>query len=313
MRNKYIFGPVPSRRLGSSLGVDIIPSKICTLDCVYCEVGRTTDLSSSLQTYFDPADIIEEFAREYAGLKNHIDVVTVTGSGEPTLNSGLAEIASGIKKISKHPLAVLTNSTMITEKSVRDALKLFDIIIPSVDAATQEIFEKVNRPKTELSIEAINDALVSFTNEFTGKVLIETLLVKGMNDSDAELEKITDVIKRCRYDLVQLNTVFRPPAYSHAKGLEEQDMLSAFLKMKSLGLNVEPVGNFIKKLGGPLTDNPAEKILSLLRMRPCTLKDIADVFGLPEETVEAVANGLLKKKLIEEKIFKGDRFYFGSE
>jgi wyosine [tRNA(Phe)-imidazoG37] synthetase (radical SAM superfamily) len=311
MTNKYILGPVPSRRLGRSLGVDIIPSKICTLDCVYCEVGKTTELTCARESWFSTDDIIDEFSREYEKVKDNIDVVTITGSGEPTLNRNLAEIARRIKEISSHPIAILTNSTTLTNKEVQNALMLFDIVVPSLDAATDGAFQAVNLPAPELDIVEINKALAEFTHIFTGKIYLEVLLVKDINDSKEEMSAIADVIKRCRYDMVQVNTVFRPPAYSGTKGLNEEELIDAFLYFKSFGINVEPVGNFVKSLGGTTDENLPERVSALLRMRPCTVNDICAVFGSDEAKTAAVTDRMVKDGLIEEKIFKGQKFYFG--
>ncbi|WP_022851570.1 radical SAM protein [Limisalsivibrio acetivorans] len=311
MNLKHIFGPVPSRRLGSSLGIDIVPSKTCTLDCVYCEVGRTNRLGIERESFYPPEGVIDEFASEYPALKEHLDVVTITGSGEPTMNSDLGTLASKIKSVSDHPLAILTNSTLITRCDVRSDLKNFDIIVPSIDAASQDVFERVNRPHPDLDIHEINEALIAFTNSFSGRILLEVLLVKGVNDSEDELKRIASVISRCRYDMVQLNTVFRPPSYSETEGLGEKELVEAMLMFKEQGIRIEPVGNFIRRLGGSVSDSPSEKIMNLLRMRPCTTGDIASVFGIEESVAESCVNGLLHKDLVEESIFKEERFYFG--
>ncbi|HAL86473.1 MAG TPA: hypothetical protein DCM31_06135 [Deferribacteraceae bacterium] len=137
------------------------------------------------------------------------------------------------------------------------------------------------------------------------------LLVKDINDSKEEMSAIADVIKRCRYDMVQVNTVFRPPAYSGTKGLNEEELIDAFLYFKSFGINVEPVGNFVKSLGGTTDENLPERVSALLRMRPCTVNDICAVFGSDEAKTAAVTDRMVKDGLIEEKIFKGQKFYFG--
>ncbi|QAR32080.1 radical SAM protein [Geovibrio thiophilus] len=311
MAGRYIFGPVPSRRLGRSLGIDIIPSKICSLDCVYCEVGKTTELSCGREKYFNTDDIIDEFRREYVKEQNSLDVLTVTGSGEPTLNKNLAEIAGRIKEISSHPLAILTNSTTITDPDVREALMLFDIVVPSLDAATDRAFQAVNRPAPELDINEINRALADFTHSFSGKIYLEVLLVKGINNTKEEMAAIAEVIKQCRYDMVQVNTVFRPPAYSGTRGLNEEELIDAFLFFKDFGINVEPVGNFVKALSKGADENLPERIAALLRMRPCTVREICAVFGSEETAVSDIIEDMLESGLIEEKIFGTEHFYFG--
>jgi len=159
---KYIFGPVPSRRLGSSLGIDVVPFKTCDLDCIYCEVGKTNHLTIKRDHYINIDHMLEELKRIYPAVKDHLDVVTVTGSGEPTLNIDIKIIATEIKKIISHPLVLLTNSTLVTNNEVKDAMMLFDVIVPSVDAVSNEVFRKINRPHSSLNLINILDQLREF-------------------------------------------------------------------------------------------------------------------------------------------------------
>lgn len=308
-RYKYLFGPVPSRRLGRSLGIDIIPHKICTMNCVYCEVGRTTSCTKERQRFNDPDAIIAEFRENYPDLKDGLDIVTITGAGEPTLNIDLGYIIREVKKISEHPVAVLTNSTMLTDEAVCDELMALDVVVPSIDAASDEAYRKVCAPERSLKIEEINEAVVSFSHRFQGKMLIEILLCEGMNDSMGELQKIASVIKRCKYDVVQLNTVHRPPAFSRAKAVTEDKLLDTALYFQSEGIKVEPVGNYIRELsGGGLTVSHLGRLIS---MRPCSESDISKVFGVDKDTVEKTIRQLDESHL---KITEhnGEKFYFYS-
>jgi len=308
-RYRYLFGPVPSRRLGRSLGIDIIPHKICTLNCAYCEVGRTTECIVKRQKFADPDDIIAEFSEHYPHLKDGLDIVTITGAGEPTLNLDLGYIIKEVKKISEHPVAVLTNSTLLTDEDVCDELMALDVVVPSIDAASPEAFRKVCAPENSLEIEAINEAVVAFSNRFKGRMLIEVLLCEGMNDSMEELRKIASVIKRCKYDLVQLNTVHRPPAFTSAKAVSEKTLLDTALYFKSEEINVEPVGNYIKELsGGGLSASHLERLIS---MRPCSAEDISKVFGVDVLLVSEIISDLDASHL---KITEhnGEKFYFYS-
>ena len=306
---KYLFGPVPSRRLGRSLGIDIIPHKVCTMNCIYCEVGRTTSCVTQRAHFADTDQIIAEFRDNYTELKADLDVVTITGAGEPTLNLDLGYIIKEIQKISEHPVAILTNSSLITDQSVRDELMFADIVVPSIDAATAEAYTKVCAPERSLDIQQINEALVAFTQVFKGRLLIEVLLCEGMNDSKEELAKIADIIKRCKYDLVQLNTVHRPPAFSRAKAVSEKGLLEVALQFKSAGLNVEPVGNYIKELsGGELTD---VQLVRLISMRPCSMQDISSVFGVDEEYARVILDAIDTDRLKVSE-HNGQSFYFFS-
>jgi wyosine [tRNA(Phe)-imidazoG37] synthetase (radical SAM superfamily) len=303
---KYLFGPVPSRRLGRSLGVDIIPHRICTMNCAYCEVGKTTECVTK-RRHFDPADeILAEFYEQYPQLAEGLDVVTVTGAGEPTLNLDLGYIIDGVKKISRHPVAVLTNSSLMTDPDVCDELSRADIVVPSIDAATPEVYRKICAPHRDIDIYKVNRALTDFSNRYSGRLLIEVLLCEGINDSPEELGRIAEVISGCRYEVVQLNTVHRPPAFSRAKAVDEKTLLDTAILFRSKGLRVEPAGNYLKSVtGGSLT---ADSLIRLLRMRPCSLKDIIMVSGADEKDVRRILSDINSHLKINKH--NGEKFYF---
>jgi len=306
-RYKYLFGPVPSRRLGRSLGIEIIPHKICSMNCIYCEVGKTTECTTKRKRFARPDDIISEFSENYPLLRENIDIVTITGAGEPTLNIDMGYIIKGVKKISSHPVCVLTNSTLLTDKNVRAELMHADVVVPSIDAATEEVYSRICEPHPELNIESINEALISFSKEYKGRLLIEVLLCRGVNDSKQELRKIAEVINRCRYDLVQLNTVHRPPAYSSAVKIGEEELIETALYLKSLGVNVEPAGNYIREFsGGTLSVGNLERLLS---MRPCSIDDISKVFGVDPDFAEKTVEALDSKRL-QIKNHGSETFYY---
>ncbi|ADD69244.1 Radical SAM domain protein [Denitrovibrio acetiphilus DSM 12809] len=303
----FLFGPVPSRRLGRSLGVDIIPHKICTLNCIYCEVGRTTECTAERRRFENPDDILAEFRENYPHLKDDLDVVTITGAGEPTLNIDMGYIIKGLKEISEHPVAVLTNSTLLTDKNVQAELMELDVVVPSLDAVSEEAYRRVCAPERSLDIKAINEALVEFSHKFQGKLLVEVLLCEGINDNMEELKKIAGIIKRCRYDVVQLNTVYRPPAFARAKTVPEKTLIDTALYFKSEGINVESVGNYIKELsGGSLNEDQLKRLLT---MRPCSAEDIASVFGVEAAIVKEVIDALNSDHLRVSE-YNGDKFYF---
>lgn len=279
---KYIFGPVPSRRLGSSLGIDIVPAKTCNLDCIYCEVGRTNKLTNKRDSYINIEEMINELKIAYNSLKDNIDVVTITGSGEPTLNKDIEIIVQRVKELINHPLVLLTNSTLLTDDEVKKGVLNFDIIVPSIDAVSEEIFYKVNRPHKKLNLKEILEHLKSFSYTFTGELNIEVLIVKGVNDGYDELKKIASYIKDLKYNKVQFNTVFRPPAYPDAVRLSDSELLEIAIFFKKEGIRVEPVENFMKNL--KIEDNNYHTyIKSILEMRPCTAKDLSSIFDLTED------------------------------
>jgi len=234
MSMKYIFGPVPSRRLGFSLGVDIIPSKTCTLDCIYCQVGRTMCKAIERKEYVAPDEILDEL-KEVLKSGIRIDYITLSGNGEPTLNSKLGEIIKGIKGISSLPVAVITNGTLLTDRNVREELLSADLVMPSLDAATQKTFQKIDRPHPSLKIENIIEGMVEFrkiypirspakdtmagspniksgltSNGASGQIWLEIMLVEGINDNQDELNALKTAVEKIEPDKVQLNTPVRP-------------------------------------------------------------------------------------------------------
>lgn len=302
---KYIFGPVPSRRLGSSLGIDVIPHKTCNLDCIYCEVGKTNKMTITKKSFMKIDDVIAELNEIYPMLKEKIDVVTVTGSGEPTLNKDLYDIITEIKKIVIHPTVLLTNGTLVTDDEVKKSMHEFDIVVPSIDAVSQDIFHKINKPHKKLNLGDILKHLKIFSDNYNGKLYIEVLLVKGINDNYTELKKIADYIKGLKYEKVQLNTVFRPPAYQEAKGLTDKELLEAAILLKKEGIKVEPVQNFIKDLK-IWNGKPEELIISTLKMRPCTVKDLESIFDLGEDYIKSL---IASSKEIKSYLHNGEIFY----
>jgi len=185
---KHLFGPVPSRRLGMSLGIDLIPKKVCSLNCVYCEVGKTTKLTTHRLEYVKYDNVIAELL-QFMSNNPKIDYFTFSGSGEPTLNSRIGDVLNFIKKeYPKIKTAVLTNGSLLYDKNLRAELLDADVILPSLDAASQDVFEKIDRPNPELNIETYIQGLVDLRKEYSGQIWLEILLLRGYNDSKEELK-----------------------------------------------------------------------------------------------------------------------------
>ena len=202
----YLFGPVLSRRLGLSMGVDLLKYKTCNLDCVYCELGGTTCLTSDRARFVPPEKVLGEIQ---ARNDEPFDHLTFAGSGEPTLSLDLGEIISKAKKIVEAPVAVITNTTLLTSSTVRREVSKADIVLPSLDAASMNAFRAINRPAETLQIERIIQGLKDFRKEFRGEIWLEVMLVKGINDHEAEL--IARAAQSTEPDRIQLNTVVRHP------------------------------------------------------------------------------------------------------
>ena len=301
----YIFGPVPSRRLGFSLGIDPVPHKTCSLDCIYCQLGRTTNKTIKTKEYTSSSLILKQL-RKVLSSGRKIDYLTFSGSGEPTLNSKIGEMISGIKKITKIPIAVLTNGTLLTEKKMRKKLKKADLVIPSLDAVTPSVFEKINRPYSSLKIDKIIAGLIKFREEFTGKIWLEIMLVAGINDSSEEIKKIKGAVEAIRPDKVQLNTVVRPPAEKWVKPVS----LTKLKNIKKLfGKNCEIIASFKRKKQTAYRKDLEREILTLLSRRPVTVSEISNVLGAHINEVIKYLEVLEKDKRIKSKIYQGKRYY----
>lgn len=301
----HTYGPVPSRRLGFSLGIDIVPFKTCSLNCIYCQLGPTPKKTIRRKEYFSASDIVSQIKKKLSS-GQRIDYITFSGSGEPTLNKALGKIIREIKKMTSIPVAVLTNSTLLSRKSVRDALMAADLVVPSLDSATQELFVKVNRPYPSINIKEIIQGLLKFSKEFKGSIWLEIMLVKGVNDSPSHIRKLKEAIAKIKPEKVQLNTVVRPPAEKHARHLGLKDLE----KIKNiLGENCEIIAESSREaqISGP--ENLEGAILSLIRRRPVTLAEISASLGKGKDKIKKSLDSLLAEGKIKSVIHKGRKYF----
>jgi len=211
---QYIYGPVDSKRLGASLGVSITPFKYCQIDCVYCQLKKTTNFTLVRKPYIKIKDVLfelEQFFKNNPGKR--VDYVTISGSGEPLLNSKIKDLISGIRKITRTPIALITNSILLIDPKVRNEILDVDLILPSLDAYTQDVFDKICRPMdSHIKVKDLIDALVKLRKEFRGKIWLEIMLVKGVNDDLEYLRKFKKIVDKINSDIIQLNTPRRQPA-----------------------------------------------------------------------------------------------------
>jgi wyosine [tRNA(Phe)-imidazoG37] synthetase (radical SAM superfamily) len=307
---RYVYGPVASRRLGFSLGVDIIPFKTCTLDCVYCQLGSTGRTTVRRGRWFPPRAILAQI-KEAIDSGRKIDVITFSGSGEPTLCRDLGRLIRAIKKMTRIPVAVLTNATLLTRPEVRRDLRAADIVVPSLDAVPRGVFRRVNRPHASLDNPKILDGLIRFRREFKGELRLEIMLVKGVNDSPADIEALESAVARIRPDRIELNTVVRPPAEAGAAPLSA----AALARVQArLGPRAEVVASFEKKSGRPAkkpasAPDLAEAILATVRRRPQTAADIALALGRPPGEVLKAISGLARGRRLK-RLVHGGTVYF---
>ena len=308
---KYVFGPVASRRLGISLGVDLLPYKTCSLDCIYCECGRTTDLVIERKRFVDPLAILEEI-KEIVTTEKHIDYITFSGAGEPTLNKDIGYIIQGIKKITDIPVAVLTNGTLLHLKEVRDELLNANLVLPSLDAVTPAVFAVINRPHPALDIETIIRGLMDFRNDFKGQIWLEVFIAKGINDSEEELDKIYGVVKEMQPDRVQLNSLDRPPAIEGVQPVD-MDTLEKIMK-KWQGLPVDIIKRIRKREEiVSFSKNLESNILNTIRRRPLTIEDLETLTGKKRLELYKYIDVLEKEKKISPQIVADKIFYSSTD
>jgi len=305
IQRKYTFGPVPSRRLGLSLGVDVIPNKLCSLDCVYCEVGITDKRGLARKEYLPANEILAEVKMVIAEYPQ-IDHITISGSGEPTLNSKIGDIIRGIKQMTKVPVAVLTNGTLLDDPEVRRDLMEADIVSPSLDAISPDVFEKIDRPNPNLRIDTIIEGIKTFGKEYHGKLWMEILFVRGMNDHDDEVYKLKQVIDEIQPERVHLNTVIRPPAYSSAQPVGEERMKEI---QNILGKRSEILGVFkdTRKTKEHTADGQA--IFALLQRRAMTVDQMTLSLAMKREEITKSLEQLERDKLIKSYVFNGEEYY----
>ena len=301
----HVYGPVPSRRLGYSLGVDILPYKTCSLNCIYCQLGPSSATTDREASFFNSGEILAQI-KETVSSGRRIDYITFSGSGEPTLNAQLGPLILQIKEATGIPVAVLTNSTLLSREPVRRALMSADLVIPSLDAVTQDVFEKINRPHPSLQIEDIIAGLTRFCREFKGAVWIEIMLVAGINDSPDHIGKLKQIIDTLRPEKVQLNTVVRPPAEDFAQALPQEKLAEI---QRFMGLKSEIIADFADSPRGPVEQDVGEAILTLIKRRPATLSDLANSLGLHRNEVLKYLNLLLEAKKIKAVSHKDHRYY----
>ncbi len=306
MSYKYIFGPVPSRRLGISLGVDLAPHKTCTANCVYCECGKTTRLTVKRDEYV-PGDIVLEEIDDCLGREPELDYVTFSGAGEPTLHSRMGEIAEFIKaKRSGYRLALLTNSNLFYDKQVREEALNLDLVVASIDAASPEIFRKINRPHPDLSVEGMVAGLAQFAGSFKGQLWIEVFLAAGINDDPAEMEKIGGVIRSIRPDRVQINTLDRPGTEPWVRPVDDAAIQNAINCFGKADLIAKTKARVLE----PNQDQDIESlILSTIMRRPCTIEDMARTLGVNEVHARKHVGLLLKSGLIASQRLPRGIFY----
>ena len=303
---KHIFGPVSSRRLGLSLGVDVMRHKTCSLDCVYCECGKTTDLTIHTDQYVSPEAVKEELDRFLSG-KPDLDFITFSGSGEPTLYSDIGDIIHFLKtRYPRYKVAVLTNGTLFYQPRVRRRILEADLVIASLDAASEQAFRLLNRPHPDLELSAIIGGLVQFRAEFVNQYWIEIFIVPGINDSETEFDHIKAALRRIHPDRIQLNSLDRPGTEKWVEpvGAETLAAIADYLG----GTEIIGSGTVDRRPTACVQDI-CSRILTTISRRPCTAEDMGNVLGISVPEVQRHLDDMIHNRMISTEQMPRGVFY----
>lgn len=301
--HSHIFGPVPSRRLGRSLGIDLVPFKTCTYDCIYCQLGRTTQKTTERKEWVPLGEVLNQLQNK---LSTRPDYITISGSGEPTLYSRIGELIVAIKDITELPVAVLTNGSLFWDSEVRRGLMRADLVVPSLDAPDERLFRYVNRPHKEISFNRMVEGLGEFRTSYSGQYWLEVFLLSGISDLSAEIEKMAGIVRKIKPDRVQLNTVTRPPAEDFAAPVSKEQM-KRFTAM--FGDGAEVIADYRGTHQKDEFIGRREDIVTLLRRRPCTIQDISEGLGLHRNEVVKYIQELSEQGVIDSEL-RVSRLYY---
>lgn len=266
---RYVYGPVPSRRLGESLGVSPIPKKTCNYSCIYCQLGRTNKLSNNRVEFFKVSEIIDEL-KIYLEHEADFDVVTIVGEGEPTLYLKTGELICKIKELTDKPIAVITNGALLYDKIVQNELSEADIVLPSLDSYDENTFKIINRPYGKLNFMECYNGLVEFSNNYKGELWLETMLIEGINDNRDSLLKFKSLIEKVKYDRLYINTPVRPPAEEYVKTVSSESMDMAIEILGGISIEKLVSVGFCSKV-----KDDYEAVLSIIRRHPMNQFEIA--------------------------------------
>lgn len=262
----YVFGPVPSRRLGQSLGIDTIPLKTCNWNCVYCQLGRTVPLTNTRKDYFPPGDIVAEVRQALAAhAPDAIDWITFVGSGEPTLHAGTGWLIEQVKALTDIPVAVITNGSLLYDPQVRRDLSQADAVLPTLDAGTATLYRQLNRPHPESTFERLVTGLVDFRREYSGRLWVEVMLVRGLNDTEQALHDIARILYRAEPDEIHISLPTRPPAETWVQPANEEGIMRALAILGKVAHVLHPAAGSFDVTGH---DSIADAVIAIITRHP---------------------------------------------
>lgn len=301
---KYVYGPIPSRRLGRSLGVSPIPKKTCNYSCVYCQLGRTNKMTNERQEFFKLEDIIAEF-KDYLKHSDGFDVVTVVGEGEPTLYSRLGELVRTLKSLTTKPVAVITNGALLNDKKVQEDLMEADIVLPSVNAYDDTISKKIDRPYGRIKFEDILNGIIEFSHKYTGELWLEIMLLDGINDDKHSIEEYKKLLEKIKYTRLYLNTPVRPPAEAYINMVSKENMKYAVEELKGISIDMLSDGAFYSEI-----DDNHEAVLSLCKRHPMNQFELRSFLNSRKvSNIDEVIEEIEKDEKINVIDYKGIKTY----
>ena len=303
------FGPVPSRRLGRSLGVNNIPPKVCTYSCVYCQVGRTTEMGVERRTFYEPEEIVQDVRVKVEKAKEAgepIDYLTFVPDGEPTLDANLGREIELLRPLGIK-IAVISNASLVWRRDVREDLAKADWVSLKVDSTREDVWRRVNRPHGSLQLASIMDGMIEFERTFEGELVTETMLVKGVNDSQEHVEQVAGFIARLKPATAYLSVPIRPPAETWVQAPGEEVINRAY---QVLSGEVGQVEYLIGYEGNAFasTGNVEEDLLSITAVHPMR-QDAVDAFLARAGSNWATIHELVARRQLVEVEYKGRRFY----
>lgn len=301
----HIFGPVPSRRLGLSLGIDLIPAKTCTYDCLYCQVGKTTRKEARPALFAPVQAVLKELGQRLKEVSP--DCITLSGSGEPTLHAGIGQVIAGIRRLTQARIAVITNGSLLWREQVRRGVRGADLILPTLCSAFEGTFRAIHRPARDLHLQRVVEGLKRLRREFRGEMALEVMLLRGFNDTERELAALRKLIQEIGPDRIQLNTVVRPPADPAAMPLDSARMegIKSFFGPRAEVIIPSTFGP------GSAGGEPGEvAVLEMARRRPVRVSDVVRALARPQGEVQSILEGLVQSGSLRSGEHAGETYYY---
>ena len=305
---KYLYGPVPSRRLGNSLGIDPIPSKTCNYQCIYCQLGKTTNFTNTKKNFFPKKEIVAEMEKSINLNENKFDYITFVGSGEPTLYKDLKDLILRAKDLSKKPVCVITNGSLLYQKEVQNALMCSDVVLPSLDAGDEKSFITINRPHPSINFENLIQGFIDFRKKFAGRFWIEVMVMKGINDTKEELLKIKEKLDLIKPYKIDINVPIRPPVEKWVK-IPDKTLISVLNEIFGdyTHINFPEEGKF-----NIYSSNFEKEVLSILERHPMRQDQIIETFsstGFNTDQIISHLNKLKSQKKIKQLLYNNQIFW----